>query len=245
MLPSPLSCLQFPPERLARAKRGTSVSVCLPARDEAATVGAIVSTIVGLGELVDEVLVVDDGSSDGTGDVAAAAGASVVPGPARGKGAALRAGLDRSKGDVVVFCDADVRAFDAAFVTGLLGPLLTDESIGFVKGRYARPGDGGRVTELVARPLIRLRFPELAGFDQPLAGEVAGRRNVLEQVEFEPGYGVDLALLIDVIELIGLDAVAQVDLGRRVHRNRSLAELGPQAEAVLAAGLARAGARAR
>ena len=245
---------EFHPARLAEAKArrgGQFVSVCLPAKDEAATVGTIVARVCELGhqwDLVDEVVVVDDGSTDATGDVAADAGAIVVRagdvlaecGPGTGKGEALWKALYAAKGDLLVFCDADIRQFDVTFVTGLLGPLLLDERIGFVKGRYERPGDGGRVTELVARPVISLLFPELAGFDQPLAGEFAGRREVLERVPFVEGYGVDLALLVDVVADLGLEGVAQVDLGERLHRNRPLAELRPQAEAVLRAAFDRA-----
>jgi glucosyl-3-phosphoglycerate synthase len=246
---------EFHPARLAETKAAAGapfVSVCLPAKDEAATVGTIVGRICELGHawgVVDEVVVVDDGSTDATRDVARAAGAVVVRaadvlpecGPGTGKGEALWKAVDAAKGDVLVFCDADIRDFDPTFVTGLLGPLLLDRSVGFVKGRYERPGDGGRVTELVARPVISLLFPELAGFDQPLAGEFAARREVLERLPFVEAYGVDLALLIDAVADLGLERVAQVDLRERLHRNRPLAELRPQAEAVLRAALDRAG----
>ena len=240
------------------AKGRTRVSVCLPARDEAATVGlvvgAIVEHLVERHSLVDEVLVVDDGSGDDTVASARGAGAVVVAasqvlagcGPATGKGEAMWKSLARSGGDVVVWCDADIRTFDPRFVTGLLGPLLTDASVHFVKGRYRRDlhgqaGAGGRVTELVARPLLRLLFPHLAGFAQPLAGECAGRRPLLEQVRFAPGYGVDLALLVDVAAVAGLEAMAEVDLGHRSHRNRPLQELAAQAEVVMATALTLAG----
>jgi glucosyl-3-phosphoglycerate synthase len=240
---------------LARRRRGRAVSVCIPARDEEATVATIVSTIrdalcaaAGGVDLVDEVLVVDDGSHDATGPRAAAAGARVVATGAsgRGKGEAMGVALAESVGDLVVFVDADIVNFAPHFVTGLLGPLLVDDDVALVKGSYDRPlhgraGEGGRVTELVARPLIDLLFPQLAGVAQPLAGETAAPRAVLDKVTLAPGYGVELGLLIDVAERFGADAVAQVDLGVRVHRNRPLPELRPQARDVLRAGLDRAG----
>lgn len=235
---------------LAARKAGRTVTVCLPARDEAATVGGIVGIVrSALCEdhgLVDEIVVVDDASSDDTAAVARAAGARVVDSGGLGKGDAMQAGLAAAAGDIVVYCDADVRPFRAGFVVGLLGPLLTDDAVGFVKGFYERPfdgrdGEGGRVTELVAKPLLRVLAPAVAGFAQPLAGEYAARRSVLEQVPFVRGYGVDIALLLDVAARFGLASMAQVDLGHRAHRNRPLAELGPQAEAILRTVLARAG----
>jgi glucosyl-3-phosphoglycerate synthase len=155
-------------------------------------------------------------------------------------------GLHETDADIVVWCDADIREFTPTFVSGLLGPLLTTPDVAFVKAAYerpldGRPGEGGRVTELVARPILSLLFPPLADFSQPLAGECAGRRDVLRQLPFAPGYGVDIGLLIDVAERVGVAAMAQVDVGVRVHRNRPLKELAPQATAVLAAALSRAG----
>jgi glucosyl-3-phosphoglycerate synthase len=149
-----------------------------------------------------------------------------------------------SRGDLLVFCDADVKNFGPRFVTGTVGPLLIDDGLAFVKGFYdrpldGRPGEGGRVTELVARPLISLLFPQLAGIRQPLAGECAAPRHVLEQLPFVEGYGVDLALVIDVARRFGLGAVGQTDLGVRVHRNRPLDDLAPQAMAVLQTALSR------
>jgi glucosyl-3-phosphoglycerate synthase len=235
---------------LRAMKRDRTVSVCLPARNEAATVGDIIRRIRtelvdGTG-LVDEILVLDDGSTDATVDVALDAGARVesttelLPecGPGTGKGEALWKSVFAAEGDLIVWCDADITDFDARFVVGLLGPLLTGPEVGFVKGFYDRPvdgmpGTGGRVTELVARPLISLLFPRLAGIVQPLSGEYAGRREVLEEVPFVQGYGVDLGLLVDVSARFGLDAIVQVDLGVRMHRNRPLDELSPQALAVM------------
>jgi glucosyl-3-phosphoglycerate synthase len=225
----------------------------LPARDEAPTIGPIIEACLELRPLVDEVLVVDDGSRDDTCAVAAAAGASVVRtadllpecGPGQGKGEALWKSLHAASGDIIVWCDADVHNFSSAFVTGLLAPLLTADDVAFVKAYYdrplgGRPREGGRVTELVARPLIGLLFPHLSFIAQPLAGECAGHRRVLEQLPFVQGYGVDLALLVDISARWGADAIAQVDLGERVHRNRPLSELAPQAQAIMETALARA-----
>jgi len=202
--------------------------------------------------VVDEVVVVDDGSSDRTSEEAAGAGAEVVrrgAGPG-GKGRAMALGATSTRGDLVVFLDADVRNFGAHFVTRLLGPLLVDPEVQMVKAFYERPlhgeaSGGGRVTELVARPVIELLFPELAGILQPLSGEQALRRSALAAVTLEPGYGVEIALLVDVAERFGTGAIAQVDLGTRVHRNRPLQQLRPHATEVLAAALSRAGASLR
>lgn len=249
----------FTAEQLVRVKAATSVAVCIPAHDEAQTIGDIVrairSDLMEQVPLVDELVVVDDRSTDATAAVAEAAGARVVrtapvegvDGPYGGKGDALWTSLHRTRSDVVVWCDADIRHFSTHFVTGLLGPLLTDPSIMFVKGFYERPVDGvvstgGRTTELVARPLLALLFPQLSHVVQPLSGEYGGRREVLEELPFVQGYGVDIALLVDVVARYGVEALAQVDLGVRVHRNRTLDELSPQALAILQAALRRAGA---
>jgi len=245
----------FDAAALARRRRGVTVSVCIPARDEEGTVGDVAGrvhvalTARGGGvDLVDELVVVDDGSTDATAARAEAAGAVVVPSgsPGGGKGLAMRAGLAATTGDVVVFLDADVTDFGPHFVVGLVGPLLGDPSLVLVKAFYERPlhagRGGGRVTELVARPAIGLLFPELSHIRQPLAGETALRRSALGSLELEPGYGVELGLLVDMAEAHGAGAVAQVDLGVRAHRNRPLAELRPHATDVLRAALSRAGA---
>jgi glucosyl-3-phosphoglycerate synthase len=252
-----LDARRFDAAELADRKGGTTVSVCLPARNEAATVGPIVSAIrshlVEVVPLVDELMVVDDHSSDGTAQVARDAGATVVDASSiltdhslgHGKGEALWKSVHACTGDLIVWCDSDITDFDPQFVTGLLGPLVEDPGVAFTKGFYERLErdgvGGGRVTELTARPLLQLLFPDLASVVQPLSGEYAGRRSVLERLPFTVGYGVDLGLLIDVHRLVGPEAMVQVDLGRRHHRNRTLVELGPQALAVLQTGLERAG----
>ncbi|MEU2348171.1 glucosyl-3-phosphoglycerate synthase [Modestobacter sp. NPDC049651] len=252
----------YEPDRLLQHKRreGRTVSVVLPALDEERTVGAIVQALrrdlVERVPLVDEVVVVDSGSTDRSAAVAAAAGARVVHvdevlperGHVAGKGEALWKSLYVTSGDLLVFIDADLLAFDTTFVVGLLGPLLTDPSIGYVKGLYDRPVDtrdglvptgGGRVTELTARPLLGALWPHLSGFVQPLSGEYAGRRELLDQVPFVAHYGVELGLLIDLAELAGIDALAQVDLGTRRHSHQSDAALGRMAGQVLQTALAR------
>ncbi len=247
----------FDATTLVGAKRGRVVSVCVPARDERSTIAGVVAPIVagltaagGGRPLVDEVLVVDDGSRDGTARAARAAGATVVStdhaGGFGGKGQAMRAGLEAAEGDLVAFVDGDVTNFGPHFVTGLLGPLLLDDAVALVKGFYERPVEGspdggGRVTELVARPVIDLLFPELTSIVQPLAGETAAPRWVLEKCGFADGYAVELALLVDVAARFGAGSIAQVDMGSRVHRNRPLAELRPQATDILRVALERAG----
>lgn len=232
----------------------------LPSMDEADTIGPIVSLIreMLLGPVVDEIVVVDGGSSDATVAIAREAGATdvwftgdimaglpMLP----GKGEAMWRSLAATTGDIVVWIDSDIRNFHAGFVTGLLAPLLADPDLSFVKGFYERPlrqgeqllpGEGGRVTELLARPLGSALFPELGGFIQPLAGEYAGRRSALEAVPFFTGYAVEIGLLLDLIAAHGLDAMAQADLGERIHRNRPLADLGPMSAAITRALLHRA-----
>jgi glucosyl-3-phosphoglycerate synthase len=251
--------------RLAAA-RDVGVSVVLPARDEAGTVGRIVETVrrelVETVPLVDEVVVVDSGSVDDTATRAREAGAvvvrqgDVVPelGDVPGKGEAMWKALFATSGDVVAYVDADLRDFDAQMVVGLLGPVLADPSVAFVKAFYDRPlrsgetvlpAGGGRVTELVARPLLSLYWPLLQGVVQPLAGEVAARRSLLERIPFVSGYGVEVGMLVDVLELLGLDAMAQVDLGRREHRNSDDYALGRMAAQVQLAVMSRLQAHGR
>ncbi|MGW8374313.1 glucosyl-3-phosphoglycerate synthase [Streptomyces sp. ODS28] len=243
---------QLPLERLLSAKRstGSSVSVVLPALNEERTVGEIVTVIrrelmSEEAPLVDELVVLDSGSHDRTGEVAAAAGARVVHRdevlpriPALpGKGEVLWRSLLATSGDVVCFVDADLVDFSASFVTGIVGPLLTDPRLQLVKAMYDRPmgsdpAGGGRVTELMARPLLNMHWPQLAGFVQPLGGEYAARRSLLERLPFPVGYGVEIGLLIDALQLCGLDALAQADVGVRRHRHQSGQALGRMAAAI-------------
>ena len=245
-------------DELLALKRET-LSVILPAREVARTIEAVLEALLPLAGagLIDELLVVDAASRDGSAEIAARLGATVVQeselwpqlGPARGKGDAMWRGLAATTGDVVAYLDADTENFDARFLLGLVGPLLEQPGLELVKGAFRRPRDGGgggepegggRVTELVARPLISLHFPELAGFAQPLAGEVAARRALLESLAYPVGYGVELAMLIDAARRVGVEALAQSRLGARRHRHQPLRSLSAMAYAVLAAGLARA-----
>lgn len=228
-----------------------TISVVLPARNEAGTIGAILERIEA-----DQVIVVD-ASSDGTAELAARAGAEVhrqedlLPefGPVIGKGDAMWRALSVVRGDVVVYLDADSENFGEHFVTRLVEPL-EDPGIEFVKAHYRRPlkvgseqlpEGGGRVTELTAKPLLKAFFPELADIRQPLAGEIAARRDLLERIPFATGYAVEIAMLIDVWRAVGRAAIAEADLDVRQNRHQSLAALGPMAEAVLDAVLSRKG----
>ncbi len=247
---------EFPADRL-RAERVQTVSVCVPAREEAPTIAGVVGPLVALREagVIEQVVVLDDDSLDGTGAIAASLGAEVVRpaallagfGPVLGKGDAMWRALTVLTGDLVCFVDADTEDFGAHFATGLLGPLICAEGVQFVKGFYRRPfksagahvapTGGGRVTELTARPLLDAFYPELAAVRQPLAGEFAARRELLERMAFCTGYAVEMGLLLDVYAVsgAGIDAIAQVDLDVRQNRHRPLEDLAPMAGAVVAA----------
>jgi glucosyl-3-phosphoglycerate synthase len=248
-------------DRSALRGRDSTVSVVVPARNVASSLPAILEVLVDLrhDSVIDEVLVVDAGSSDGTRAIAEAAGvvlrdeSAILPsfGPSLGKGDALWRGLSLTTGDIVAFVDSDTQNFDERFILGLVGPLVLDPDVQMVKGAFKRPhvmGDqvfedeGGRVTELVARPLINLYFPELACFAQPLAGEMGARRSLLEEMSFPVGYGVELANLIDASKRVGLGGLAQVWLGSRIDAHQKLFDLVPMGSAVAYAALVRADA---
>jgi glucosyl-3-phosphoglycerate synthase len=246
-------------EELVAAKAGRTISVVLPALNEEETVASVVETITPLlGGLVDELIVLDSGSTDDTEIRALAAGARVVSremalpelAPRPGKGEVLWRSLAATTGDLVVFVDSDLIDPDPMFVPKLLGPLLTTDGVHLVKGFYRRPlkvsgsedkNGGGRVTELVARPLLAALRPELTCVLQPLGGEYAGTRELLTSVPFAPAYGVEIGLLVDTYNLYGLDGIAQVNLGVREHRNRPLTELASMSRQVIATLLSRCG----
>jgi glucosyl-3-phosphoglycerate synthase len=245
----------YPPRRLAELKGETTVTVIIPTKECAATIaGVLEGTVQPLAEhgLVDELVVVDADSSDGTASVARQAGARVLLegeldrelGPALGKGDAMWRALRATAGELVCFLDGDTADPNPRHLQGLLGPLLADRSLALVKGAFERPLDadgvklaheGGRVTELMARPLLNLREPLLAGFTQPLAGEFAARRRLLERCAFPVGYGIEIAVLIDALRACGLDALAECHLGTRQNRHQPLRALGEMAYAVLVA----------
>jgi glucosyl-3-phosphoglycerate synthase len=255
-----LSAAPYTHERLLELKRAT-VSVVLPAREVAETIDSVVGSLAPLtaSGLVDELVVVDAASADGTAAIAGAHGAAVLQestlmpsfGRTRGKGDALWRGLAATSGEVVVYADTDTRNFSERFVLGLLGPLLERPELEFVKGTFRRPfkvdevavpDAGGRVTELVARPLLNLFIPELGAFGQPLAGETAARRELLESLPYPVGYGVEIAIMIDVARRVGVDVMAQVDLDTRQNRHQPLRNLSAMAFAVLGAAGRRFGA---
>lgn len=242
----------YPARRIA-AERRHSVSVCLPARECAATVGEVVRALEGVRRAgaIDEVVVVDARSADGTAEIAARAGARVLQedelmpsfGPVLGKGDAMWRALGALQGELVCFLDADTEGFQPHFATGILGPLVCEPSVEFVKGFYRRPltapgeqpGEGGgRVNHLTARPALSLFYPELAGMRQPLAGEVAARRELLEGIPFATGYGVEVAMLIDAWRRVGLEGMAQVDLDEHRNPHKPLSALSQMAQTVLA-----------
>ena len=241
----------FPLERLLERKR-ESVTVVLPAREVADTIGPIIEQLRMLDPLIDQILVVDAASEDGTADIAARLGAEVhqqgalMPsfGPVLGKGDAMWRALCVTTGDVVCYLDADSQNFGVHFACGMIGPILCEPGVELVKGCFRRPftvdgvslpDGGGRVTELTARPLLNLFYPDLSGFRQPLAGEIAARRELFERLPFSTGYAIETALLIDAYRQIGLNALAQVDIGVRQNRHQPLARLAPMAYAVLLA----------
>jgi glucosyl-3-phosphoglycerate synthase len=258
----------WPADLLVAAKRrlGITITVVIPARNEQRTVGGVVRSIfrslVTDVPLVDELVVIDSDSTDATAAAAARAGAvvhraaEVMPsaGSFPGKGEALWKSLLVTSGDLLVFVDADLTSWGPHFVTGLLGPLLADEEVRLVKGFYTRvrtetdgstSAEGGRVTELVARPLISLWWPQLAGVVQPLAGEWAARRSLMESLRIPVGYGVELATLMDTVSGYGIDAVAQVDLGSRAHRHQANHDLALMAAELLMVAERRRPARQR
>jgi glucosyl-3-phosphoglycerate synthase len=260
----------YSPERIAaaRAQRGLGVSVCLPARECAQTVAEHVRALTGLRKAgaIDEVVVIDAASVDGTAAVAERAGARVYQeaelmselGPILGKGDAMYRALSVLKGEIVCYLDADTAGDCAHYATGLLGPLLCEApdggEIAFVKAFYRRPFEqggislpegGGRVNHLLARPALELFYPELAAVAQPLAGEAAARRELLERVPFVTGYGVEVGMLIDVWREVGLEGIAQVDLQEHRNRHQPLSALTPMARTVLATIAARARAEGR
>ncbi|HEY1507685.1 MAG TPA: glucosyl-3-phosphoglycerate synthase [Solirubrobacteraceae bacterium] len=255
---------EFPIQRLLEAKDTATVTVIVPTKECAATIAAVLDdTVAPLARagLVDDVVVIDAASADGTADVARAAGALVLQqndvladhGPAQGKGDAMWRAVHATGGEIVCFLDGDTSDPDSRHLQGLLGPLLLDPCVSLVKGAFERPllvgdtdmpNEGGRVTELMARPLLNLHEPLLAGFSQPLAGEFAARRELLESIPFPAGYGVEIAILIDALRACGLEALAECDLGTRHNRHQPLRALGEMAYAVLAAVERRLGGRA-
>ena len=255
-------------KRLVELKRaqGLTISLALPTLNEGGTIGKVVSVLktrlVDRHPLLDEIVVIDSNSTDATVEIARSQGVPVYQhseilselGSFTGKGEALWKSLHAVRGDIVVWCDTDISNIHPQFVYGTIGPLLTDPRIAYVKGFYRRPlqyggkletAGGGRVTELVARPLINLFYPELSGLLQPLSGEYAARRVVLERLPFFTGYGVETGHLIDILENFGLNRIAQTDLGVRIHRNQELLDLSKMAFAIMQVALKRLGDRHR
>ena len=245
----------FPVDRLVKfkKKKNLTISLCFPTLNEAQTIGKILDIVrksIYEPGLVDEVVVIDSNSMDRTVGVVRSAGFKVLQhrdvlpeyGSFKGKGDALWKSLAVLKGDIIIWCDSDIMNFKPRFIYGILGPMLIDDNISFVKGFYRRPlkidssylkGEGGRVTELLVRPLLNLFYPELSKVFQPLSGEYAGRREILESIPFSTGYGVEVGMLIEIFERFGLDVIAQVNLKRRVHRNQPISALSKMSFGIL------------
>lgn len=245
----------FPVDRLVKfkKKKNLTISLCFPTLNEAQTIGKILDIVrksIYEPGLVDEVVVIDSNSMDRTVGVVRSAGFKVLQhrnilpeyGSFKGKGDALWKSLAVLKGDIIIWCDSDIMNFKPRFIYGILGPMLIDDNISFVKGFYRRPlkidssylkGEGGRVTELLVRPILNLFYPELSKVFQPLSGEYAGRRKVLESIPFSTGYGVEVGMLIEICERFGLDVIAQVNLKRRVHRNQPISALSKMSFGIL------------
>ncbi len=243
-----------------KERAGLSVSLCIPTLNEAGTIARIVevlkTSLMDRRPLLDEIVVIDSGSTDRTRELAATAGADVVfagdilpfQGHRQGKGENLWKAVHHLRGDILCFVDGDIGNIHPRFVYGTVGPLIRHPELGYVKGFYERPllaaegvdpRGGGRVTEILVRPLFERFCPELAALHQPLAGEYAARREILESIPFPTGYGVETAHLIDVRRGYGIGAIAQTDLDERIHRNRSLAQLGRMSSEILDAFFAR------
>ncbi len=245
----------FPVDRLVKfkKKKNLTISLCFPTLNEAQTIGKILDIVrksIYEPGLVDEVVVIDSNSMDRTVGVVRSAGFKVLQhrnilpeyGSFKGKGDALWKSLAVLKGDIIIWCDSDIMNFKPRFIYGILGPMLIDDNISFVKGFYRRPlkidssylkGEGGRVTELLVRPILNLFYPELSKVFQPLSGEYAGRRKILESIPFSTGYGVEVGMLIEICERFGLDVIAQVNLKRRVHRNQPISALSKMSFGIL------------
>ena len=245
----------FPVDRLVKfkKKKNLTISLCFPTLNEAQTIGKILDIVrksIYEPGLVDEVVVIDSNSMDRTVSVVRSAGFKVLQhkdilsgcGSFKGKGDALWKSLAVLKGDIIIWCDSDIMNFKPRFIYGILGPLLIDDRISYVKGFYRRPlkiassylkSEGGRVTELLVRPLLNLFYPELSKVFQPLSGEYAGRREILESIPFSTGYGVEVGMLIEIFERFGLDVIAQVNLKRRVHRNQPISALSKMSFGIL------------
>jgi glucosyl-3-phosphoglycerate synthase len=246
-VPWTLTREQFSLERVLELKTHTSLAVVIPAKNEASTIGAVLDAVSHHPGLIDELVVVNDHSSDDTGVVANHHGARVVTlSGDSGKGEAMAAGLHATTSELVVYLDADVTNTTTDYVPRLIQPLLERADVQLVKGYYERPlhnmpTGGGRVNELSARPILSLLYPGLGEIKQPLAGETAGRRSTFEAIMLEASYGVEIALLIDIARKFSVGSIAQVDLGIRRHRNRPLEELRPMSAEVLRAALLRYG----